>query len=75
MRDRAPKPKDLASADIYLDVVQPALERAVPPVTTNSKRVGRPFRRATTSTLMKVARMAAVIEARQIPRQADLFRA
>src|SRR6266853_2696630 len=55
-----PKPQDLASADIYLDVVQPALERRCSGCHNNSKRSGG-LSMASNETLMKGGSKGAVI--------------
>src|SRR6266849_2520677 len=55
-----PKPKDLASADVYLDVVQPALERRCSSCHNNSKKSGG-LSVASYETLMKGGAKGAVI--------------
>jgi Planctomycete cytochrome C/Leucine Rich repeat len=55
-----PKPADLASADIYLDVVQPALEQRCLSCHNNSKRAGG-LSMAAYETLMKGGSKGAVI--------------
>ena len=55
-----PKPQDLASADIYLDVVEPALEQRCLSCHNNSKRSGG-LSMATHETLMKGGSKGAVI--------------
>ncbi len=66
-----PKPQDLALADIYLDVVQPALERRCSGCHNNSKRSGG-LSMATYETLMKGGSKGAVI-APGNPAASDLF--
>jgi len=66
-----PKPADLASADIYLDVVQPALERRCSGCHNNSKRSGG-LSMASNETLMKGGSKGAVI-APGNPAASDLF--
>jgi uncharacterized membrane protein len=67
-----PKPADLASADIYLDVVQPALDRRCLNCHNNSKKSGR-LSMATYETLMKGGSKGAVITPGK-PSESDLFR-
>jgi hypothetical protein len=55
-----PKPADLASADIYLDVVQPALERRCSGCHNNSKKSGG-LSMASHETLLKGGSKGAVI--------------
>jgi hypothetical protein len=55
-----PKPQDLASADIYLDVVQPALEQRCSGCHNNSKKSGG-LSMVTHETLMKGGSKGAVI--------------
>jgi hypothetical protein len=55
-----PKPKDLASADLFLDVVQPALDQRCSGCHNNSKKSGG-FSVATYDTLMKGGSKGAVI--------------
>jgi hypothetical protein len=66
-----PKPADLASADIYLDVVQPALERRCSGCHNNSKRSGG-LSMASNETLMKGGSKGAVITPGN-PAASDLF--
>ncbi|MEI9890265.1 MAG: c-type cytochrome domain-containing protein [Caulobacteraceae bacterium] len=66
-----PKPKDLASADLYLDVVQPALEQRCSGCHNNSKKSGG-FSVATYDTLMKGGSKGPVIVAGN-PGGSDLF--
>jgi uncharacterized membrane protein len=66
-----PKPQDLASADIYLDVVQPALERRCSGCHNNSKKSGG-LSMATYETLMKGGSKGAVITSGN-PSASDLF--
>jgi mono/diheme cytochrome c family protein len=66
-----PKPKDLASADLFLDVVQPALEQRCSGCHNNSKRSGG-FSVATYDTLMKGGNKGPVIVAGN-PSGSDLF--
>jgi hypothetical protein len=66
-----PKPKDLASADLYLDVVQPALEQRCSGCHNNSKKSGG-FSVATYDTLMKGGAKGPVIVAGN-PAGSDLF--
>jgi len=66
-----PKPTDLASADIYLDIVQPALERRCSGCHNNSKKSGG-LSMATYETLMKGGSKGAVITPRN-PSASDLF--
>jgi uncharacterized membrane protein len=67
-----PKPKDLASADIYLDVVQPALEQRCANCHNNSKRSGG-FSVASYEALMKGGSDGSVIKPGD-PAASDLFR-
>src|SRR5580700_8856252 len=67
-----PKPMDLASADIYLDVVQPALERRCLSCHNNSKTSGG-LSAATYEALMKGGSKATVITPGN-PSASDLFR-
>jgi len=67
-----PKPKDLASADIYLDVVQPALEQRCSSCHNSSKRSGG-FSVASYEALMKGGSNGPVIRAGE-PAASDLFR-
>jgi Planctomycete cytochrome C/Leucine rich repeat len=67
-----PKPVDLASADIYLDVVQPALERRCLSCHNNSKTSGG-LSTATYEALMKGGTKGPVITAGN-PSASDLFR-
>jgi Planctomycete cytochrome C len=67
-----PKPMDLASADIYLDVVQPALERRCLSCHNNSKTSGG-LSAATYESLMKGGSKGAVITPGN-PSASDLFR-
>jgi uncharacterized membrane protein len=67
-----PKPADLASADIYLDVVQPALERRCLSCHNNSKTSGG-LSAATYEALMKGGSKGPVI-VRGNPSASDLFR-
>jgi uncharacterized membrane protein len=67
-----PKPADLASADIYLDVVQPALDRRCLNCHNNSKKSGR-LSIATYETLMRGGSKGAVIIPGK-PSASDLFR-
>jgi len=66
-----PKPKDLASADLFLDVVQPALEQRCSGCHNNSKKSGG-FSVATYDTLMKGGNKGPVIIAGN-PAGSDLF--
>jgi mono/diheme cytochrome c family protein len=66
-----PKPKDLASADLFLDVVQPALEQRCSGCHNNSKRSGG-FSVATYDTLMKGGAKGPVIVAGN-PTGSNLF--
>ncbi|MGZ3274838.1 MAG: c-type cytochrome domain-containing protein [Caulobacteraceae bacterium] len=66
-----PKPKDLASADLFLDVVQPALEQRCSGCHNNSKKSGG-FSVATYDTLMKGGNKGPVIVAGN-PSGSDLF--
>jgi hypothetical protein len=66
------KPADLASADIYLDIVQPALDRRCLNCHNNSKKSGR-LSMATYETLMKGGSKGAVITPGK-PSASDLFR-
>jgi uncharacterized membrane protein len=66
-----PRPKDLASADIYLDVVQPALEQRCLSCHNNSKRSGG-LSVATYETLMKGGSKGPVITPGN-PATSDLF--
>ncbi len=67
-----PKPADLASADIYLDVVQPALEQRCSNCHNNSKTSGG-FSLASYETLMKGGSKGPVITPGN-PSTSDLFR-
>jgi hypothetical protein len=67
-----PKPVDLASADIYLDVVQPALDRRCSSCHNNSKTSGG-LSAATYETLMKGGSKGPVITPGN-PSASDLFR-
>jgi hypothetical protein len=67
-----PKPADLASADIYLDVVQPALDRRCSGCHNNSKTSGG-LSAATYETLMKGGSKGPVISPGN-PSASDLFR-
>lgn len=67
-----PPPKDLASADIYLDVVQPALERRCSNCHNGSKKSGG-LSVASYETLMKGGSKGAVIKPGD-PANSDLFR-
>jgi hypothetical protein len=67
-----PKPTDLASADIYLDVVQPALERRCLSCHNNSKTSGG-LSAATYEALMKGGSKGPVIVPGN-PSASDLFR-
>jgi hypothetical protein len=67
-----PKPQDLASADIYLDVVQPALEQRCLSCHNNSKKSGG-LSMAAYETLMKGGSKGAVITPGN-PAASDLFR-
>jgi len=69
---RRPKPKDLASADIYLDVVQPALEQRCSNCHNNSKRSGG-FSVASYEALMKGGSNGSVIKPGDSA-ASDLFR-
>jgi len=66
-----PKPADLASADIYLDVVEPALDRRCAGCHNNSKRSGG-LSVATYETLMKGGSKGPVITPGN-PAASDLF--
>src|SRR5712671_5514108 len=66
-----PKPQDLASADIYLDVVQPALERRCSGCHNNSKKSGG-LSVASYETLMKGGSKGRVITPGN-PSASDLF--
>ena len=66
-----PKPKDLASADLFLDVVQPALEQRYSGCHNNSKKSGG-FSVADYDTLMKGGAKGPVIVAGN-PSGSDLF--
>lgn len=66
-----PKPKDLASADLFLDVVQPALEQRCSGCHNNSKKSGG-FSVATYDTIMKGGTKGPVIVAGN-PSGSDLF--
>jgi hypothetical protein len=67
-----PKPTDVASADIYLDVVQPALERRCAACHNNSKRSGG-LSMASYETMMKGGSKGTVISPGN-PSGSDLFR-
>jgi hypothetical protein len=67
-----PKPAELASADIYLDVVHPALDRRCLNCHNNSKKSGR-LSMATYETMMKGGSKGAVIIPGK-PCTSDLFR-
>jgi hypothetical protein len=67
-----PKPEDLASADIYLDVVQPALDQRCSGCHNNSKRSGG-LSMGSHETLMKGGSKGAVITPGN-PSASDLFR-
>lgn len=67
-----PKPKDIASADIYLDVVQPALEKRCSNCHNNSKKSGG-LSVASYETLMKGGTDGTVIKPAD-PAGSDLFR-
>src|SRR5690349_556244 len=67
-----PKPKDLASADIYLDVVQPALEKRCSTCHNNSKTSGG-LSFASYAALMKGGTNGAVIKPSDAA-GSDLFR-
>jgi hypothetical protein len=67
-----PKPADLASADIYLDVVQPAFDRRCMSCHNNSKKSGG-LSVATYETLMKGGSKGRVITPGN-PSASDLFR-
>jgi hypothetical protein len=66
-----PKPKDLASADLFLDVVQPALDQRCSGCHNNSKKSGG-FSVATYDTLMKGGNKGPVIVAGN-PAGSNLF--
>ncbi len=66
-----PKPTDLASADIYLDIVQPALERRCSGCHNNSKKSGG-LSMATYETLIKGGSKGAVMTPGN-PAASDLF--
>ena len=66
-----PKPKDLASADLFLDVVQPALEQRCSGCHNNSKKSGG-FSVADYDTIMKGGSKGPVIVAGN-PTGSDLF--
>jgi Planctomycete cytochrome C/Leucine rich repeat len=66
-----PKPQDLASADVYLDVVQPALDQRCSGCHNNSKRSGG-LSMASYETLMKGGSKGAVIIPGN-PSGSDLF--
>ena len=66
-----PKPKDLASADLFLDVVQPALDQRCSGCHNNSKKSGG-FSVATYDTLMKGGNKGPVIVAGNLA-GSDLF--
>jgi hypothetical protein len=67
-----PKPADLASADIYLDIVQPALDRRCLSCHNDSKKSGG-LSAATYETLMKGGSKGRVINPGN-PSASDLFR-
>jgi uncharacterized membrane protein len=67
-----PKPADLASADIYLDIVQPALDRRCLSCHNNSKKSGG-LSLATYETLMKGGTKGPAITPGS-PSASDLFR-
>jgi uncharacterized membrane protein len=67
-----PRPKDLASADIYLDVVQPALEQRCSNCHNNSRKSGG-LSVASYETLMKGGSRGPVIKPGD-PAASDLFR-